>query len=182
MDNTNDVFMEKWESQDVQNIMNKVANGYKKNIDRDDIESAKMDTLWNCVKKYDETRGSKFTSYLYQQLNFTMKNLWKSTKKRNDQEVSLFSPVGRNSNHSGNYTDDTATNMESQHTHDKSYDDYMLCFEIVNGLDQQHVDIIHQRFYKNMTMKEIGKENGYSRETARRRVKNAIKSCKESAL
>ena len=57
-----------------------------------------------------------------------------------------------------------------------------LCFEIVNGLDQQHVDIIHQRFYKNMTMKEIGKENGYSRETARRRVKNAIKSCKESAL
>ena len=175
MDNTNDVFMEKWESQDVQNIMNKVANAYKKNIDRDEIESAKMDTLWSCVKKYDETRGSKFTSYLYQQLNFTMKNLWKSRKKRISQEASLFT-TGSNHGRTDNKDD------LGQNTHDKGYDDYVLCFEIVNGLDKKHVDIIHQRFYENMTMKEIGEKNGYSRETARRRVKNAILSCKESAL
>ena len=37
--------------------------------------------------------------------------------------------------------------------------------------------IIEQRFYHNMTMKEIGKKNGYSRETARRRLKNAVKMC-----
>ena len=56
------------------NIMNAVANRYSRSIDRDEIESIKMITLWKCRDKYDPTRGAKFTSYLYQQLSFAFKN------------------------------------------------------------------------------------------------------------
>ena len=61
------------------NIMNKVASRYKRAIDLDEIESIKMLTLWKCVDKYDPERGAKFTSYLYQQLNWALKNKLKKT-------------------------------------------------------------------------------------------------------
>ena len=62
-------FEEYWNSSDIQNIMNKVANRYKNAVDFDDIESIKMQTLWRCMDKYDSDRGTKFTSYIYQQLS-----------------------------------------------------------------------------------------------------------------
>ena len=65
---------------DIVNIMNCVSNKYNRSIDRDEIESIKMITLWKCIDKYDESRGAKFTSYLYQQLSFAFKNELK--KKR----------------------------------------------------------------------------------------------------
>ena len=81
----NKVFEEKWESSDVQNIMNKVANRYRRAIDFDDIESIKMQTLWRCIDRYNPDRGTKFTSYLYQQLSFAYKN--KLKKKRREFNV-----------------------------------------------------------------------------------------------
>ncbi len=35
------------------NIMNKVSFPYKNNIDYDEIDSIKMDILWDCINKYD---------------------------------------------------------------------------------------------------------------------------------
>lgn len=152
MDNINQKFEEKWTNADIINIMNKVGNRYIKNVDRDDIESVKMNTLWKCIEKYDETRGTKFTSYLYQQLSYALKNQVK--KKR--QEF--------NCTHQFEKMDVNQINRGE-------------VFDIVTGLDKEDAMIIEQRFYHNMTMKEIGKKNGYSRETARRRLKNAVKMC-----
>lgn len=154
MDNIDIKFEEKWNSQDVQNIMNKVTNRYKRNVDHDDIDSIKMNTLWNCLKKYDEDKGTKFTSYLYQQLSYAMKNEVKG--KRHEYNVEAVEKVD--------------TNIISK----------MEILDIVTGLDEEDSEILQQRFFYNMTMKEIGKTNGYSRETARRRLKNAVRLCKNN--
>jgi len=152
MDNIEQQFEEKWNNSDVINIMNKVSNRYSKNIDRDDIDSIKMDTLWKCIQKYDETRGTKFTSYLYQQLSYALKN--KVKKKRNEfNAVNNLEKV------------DSKAILKGE------------VFDIITGLEEEETKILEQRFFYNMTMKEIGRENGYSRETARRRLKNAIKTC-----
>ena len=74
MDNMNQQFEEKWNDSNVRNIMNKVSKQYRYKIDLDDIESIQMNTLWKCIEKYDENRGTKFTSYLYQQLSYAFKN------------------------------------------------------------------------------------------------------------
>ena len=157
MDNIlNNNFEEYWKSSDVQNIMNKVANRYKKSIDMDDIESIKMQTLWRCIDKYDESRGTKFTSYLYQQITFAFKN--KLKKKRME------------------------FNNDSIEKQDTNTVNRMEVFDILTGLEPELRDVIDKRFYHNMTMVEIGESNGYSRETARRRLKKALKICKKTCI
>lgn len=152
MDNLNKKFEDKWNDTNVRNIMNKVSNRYKLNIDFDDIESIQMQTLWKCIEKYDPSRGTKFTSYVYQQLSYALKN--KVKKKRVEYNVEEFDKV------------------------DSNYSNKLEVMDIMCGLDNDTSEIIEQRFYHNMTMKEIGAANGYSRETARRKLKNAIKLCK----
>ena len=151
MDNMNQQFEEKWNDSNVRNIMNKVSKQYRYKIDLDDIESIQMNTLWKCIEKYDENRGTKFTSYLYQQLSYAFKN--KIKKKRQEFNVDKFDKM------------------------DANYGNKLEVIDIVHGLDPDTAKILEQRFYNNMTMKEIGKRNGYSRETARRKLKNAIKTC-----
>ncbi|MAR65961.1 MAG: hypothetical protein CL833_01795 [Crocinitomicaceae bacterium] len=146
-------FEEKWESSDVQNIMNKVANRYRTAIDFDDIESIKMQTLWRCIDRYDPEKGTKFTSYLYQQLSFAFKN--KLKKKRREYNVETLESVDRKAEYS------------------------MQVKDMITGLEPEYADVLNKRFYYNMTMQEIGKSNGYSRETARRRLKTALKICKK---
>ena len=146
-------FEEKWESSDVQNIMNKVANRYRTDIDFDDLESIKMQTLWRCIDRYDPDKGTKFTSYLYQQLSFAFKN--KLKKKRKEYNVDTLESV------------------------DRKIQNAMEVKDMITGLDPEHADILNKRFYYNMTMQEIGTSNGYSRETARRRLKAALKICKK---
>ena len=133
--------------------MNKVANRYRTAIDFDDIESIKMQTLWRCIDRYDSDKGTKFTSYLYQQLSFAFKN--KLKKKRREYNVDTIESVDRQMQHA----------MEVR--------------DMITGLDPEHADVLNKRFYHNMTMQEIGNSNGYSRETARRRLKTALKICKK---
>lgn len=152
MDNINKEFEAKWNDSDIKSIMNKVSNRYKKSIDIDDIESIKMNTLWSCIRKFDESKGTKFTSYLFQQLTYAFKNKVKT--KRSE------------------------FNFDDIEKADVNYQDKLDVIDILNSLDEETTQILEQKFYQNMTMKEIGKTNGYSRETARRKFKNAITACK----
>jgi len=131
-------------------IMNAVSSRYR-TIDPDQIDSIKLNTLWECIKKYDPGRGAKFTSYLYQNLNFAFKN---ELKKK---------------------TREFATDTLELSAQD-SYVDYGDVFE---GIPEEYADLLKQKFISNMTMNEIGMINGYSRETARRKVAKAVKIYKK---
>ena len=137
------------------NIMSKVAWPYRQNIDLDEIESIKMDILWDCINKYDSSKGSKFTSYLYQQLSFAFRSRVKKKKKE----------------YSSEFVRDTVSCIKTQSD--------MNCYDLLEGLPKDISKIIQQRFIYNMTMNEIGVKNGYSRETARRKLIKAVKICKE---
>jgi len=106
------------------------------------------------VSNYDESKGAKFTTYLHNQLNYAFKSELK--KQRPDHHLGdIHSDVKQKENC-------------SREVHD-----------LVSGLPNHISRILMQRFLYNMTMVEIGKANGYSRETARRRLRNAIKICKK---
>jgi RNA polymerase sigma factor (sigma-70 family) len=137
------------------NIMNKVSFPYKNNIDYDEIDSIKMDILWDCINKYDPARGSKFTSYLYQQLSFAFRSKVKKKKRE----------------YSSEFVRDNTPCLKTES--DMNY------YDMLEGLPVDVSSIIKQRYMENMTMKEIGSANGYSRETARRKLIKAVKICKE---
>ena len=46
--------------------------------------------------------------------------------------------------------------------------------DCVDKLDNEYRDLIYSRFFELKTLKEIAIENGYSHETARRRIKKAL--------
>lgn len=141
------------------NIMNAVSNRYNRSIDRDEIDSIKMITLWKCIDKYDASRGAKFTSYLYQQLSFAYKNELKKKKQML-------------------YLDSLQLDfIKSDSVYSDSSGEFM---DVLSGLPKDVSDILKQRYIGNMTMVEIARANGYSRETARRRLKRAVKICKKS--
>ncbi len=156
------------------NIMNAVANRYNRSIDRDEIESIKMITLWKCRDKYDPTRGAKFTSYLYQQLSFAFKNELKKKKNMlylDNMQLDLFGGVGIRQ------APKSASCRAGSHNFQ---DHYKELTDVLTGLPEDVSGILKQRYIGNMTMIEIARANGYSRETARRRLKRAVKICKKS--
>ena len=51
--------------QDYQNIMEKACVKFRCVLSRDEIESIKLTSLWRALDRYDDNRGTKFTSYLY---------------------------------------------------------------------------------------------------------------------
>lgn len=135
----------------IRNIINSVSNKFMYALDHNDISSISMVTLWKCIEKYDPTKGAKFTSYLYQQLLYALKN---ELKKRSIE-----------------YSSDSIEQPIDFHAKNE-------VFDILESLPNGMKILLQQRFFHNMTMTEIADENGYSRETARRRLKKAIRMCK----
>lgn len=134
-------------------LMNSVCSKYSKNIDHDQIESIKLITLWECIKKYNKDKGAKFTSFLYQRLDFALRNELKKKRKE------------------FNFEDrDYGTKIEIKNN---SFN------ELVDGLSTEDARLLSQKYIHNMTMVEIGEANGYSRETARRKINNAKKVCEQ---
>jgi RNA polymerase sigma factor (sigma-70 family) len=142
------------EDPNIVNIMNKVSLRYNRHFHSDDVRSIQLGILWRCVSNYDDSKGAKFTTYLHNQLNYAFKSELK--KKRPDHHLGDIHPdVRQKENHS------------------------IEVHDLVSGLPNHISRILMQRFLYNMTMVEIGRANGYSRETARRRLRNAIKICKK---
>ena len=129
-------------------IMNKVSCKYINSISYDDLESEKLIVLWECLKTYDPTRKKKFTSFLYQKLDWRYKKIVREKKRRK----SVF-----------------YENIDA-----KNY----------GGLPKHLTKVIIQYYLHNMTIEEIGNQNHYSRETARRLIKKALgkirRKCGES--
>ena len=132
-------------------IMNAVGARYR-SIDPDQLDSIKLNTLWECAKKYDPKRGTKFTSFLYQNLVFAFKNELKKRIREFATETIEANTVSRSSN----------------------------LIDIFDGIPKEYASLLEQKYVYNMTMNEIGKQNGYSRETARRKVAKAVKFYKNN--
>jgi RNA polymerase sigma factor (sigma-70 family) len=129
---------------DYKKIMDKVCSKYNRFVDADDLSSMRMVTLWQCLNKFDPSRNVKFTSYLYQQLTFAIKNFLKK-KKREFTNIPF------------DVAKESMENMEV----------VMLDFP------DEYKKLLRQKYIYRMTMSEIGQINGYSRETARRRFNKA---------
>lgn len=138
----------------IKSIIRTVECRYKSSIDIDDISSISHETLWRCINKFDASRNAKFTSYLYQQLNFAFKNQLKKDSKNKS------------------YSTDSIEKSFSE-------DVRLEAMDMLNSMPEDLGTVLRQRFIDNMTIQEIGTTNGYSRETARRRIKKAFRKCRE---
>ncbi len=145
-------FEEQLNNEDNKKIMFAVCYRYRRFLDEHDAESIKNETLWECCLKYDPNhpKKAKFTSYLYQKLNNKIRNHLKRPKREKTGMIP-----------------------------EKAYNHSSLEFDILNSLSVEEKGILEQSYLHNMTIEEIGRANGYSRETARRKLKKIKTKCRE---
>jgi DNA-directed RNA polymerase specialized sigma subunit len=133
------------ENIDYKKIMDSVCAKYCKSVDPDDISSLRLEVLWKCLNSFDETRGVKFTTFLYQQLNYAMMNQLRIRRREKN-----------------------GIPFDICHTPKENIE------VLLSDLNEDQKKILKQRYLDRMTMVEIGEKNGYSRETARRAVNSAL--------
>ena len=155
----NEKFTDLWNDRSIQMMLNKVGNRYFRSIDPDDIESLKMDSLWKALKDFDASRGTKFSSYLYTKFNYALKS---QLKKKRIERTNILGD---------------RDSLDAVDEKQQAVDDVR---DLTVGLAVEYKKVLHQKFQLGLTTSEIGNLNGYSRETARRKIKNALKACKKS--
>ncbi len=148
------------------NVMNKICNKYYGIISSEELERCKLISVWKAIEKYDSKKGKcKFTSFLCNRLYWEIqKQLYEINKagriKKSGSASSLIAEI------CGEFENSERIEIK----------------ELIDNLDEETKDIIYKRFYESKTAKEIGEENGYGRETARRRIKQAIEKIKKCLL
>ena len=142
-------------NEDYQKLMNKVMRPWHGNFTPEEMEQLKLICLWKCTQNFDATKEVKFTSYLYASLRNA---IIREIKNKNSKYS--YSDIGDSNNLS------CGSGVGSIDTKNA-----------IGNLPDEYQNIIFQRFFSNMTVAEIGRANGYSRETARRKIKKAVKLC-----
>ena len=146
-------------------IMHKVCNEYLKGMaTKDEIKSLIMNTLWNCIQKFDDQKKVKFSSYLYRSIQNNSRRIYKSKAKefRNIEYIENYHSIPDN---------DFKNKQEVRD----------ILMSVVDLNPELH-NILVQKFYYNMTNKEIGEANGYGKEAARKKLKKAIELCRELCI
>ena len=145
------------------NVMNKICMKYVGVIPYEELERCKLVAVWQAIERYDPTRGKcKFTSFLCNRV------FWECQKQLYDIKKTKKIPKS-----------DSASCLISEICGYENKFDPIEISEIIEKLDDESKGIIHQRFFESKTAKEIGQENGYGRETARRRIISAIEKLKQ---
>ena len=129
-------------------IINKAKKKYKKLIPPDELKSCTLNALWKSLAKFKTNRNTKFSSFLYSMVVWECKT-W----------------ILNQNKHHMIYIDNAF---------DIIYDGHNQFYEMIECLPPNLAKVIEQRIIYNMTLKEIGKENNYSHESARELINKAL--------
>ena len=151
------------ENRDNINVMNKICMRYKDTIPYEELERCKLISVWQAMEHYDPSKGNcKFTSFLCNRLFWEcQKQLYEINKSRkipkSEKASSLIAEICG---------------------YEKKLDSVEIS-DLLEKLDEESRDVIFKRFYESKTAKEIGQDNGYGRETARRRIISALEKLRQ---
>lgn len=142
---TDQEFSIAWENKENRRIMQSAIRRYLGIISPDEVNSCKMIGLWECLKRHDPTKGRKFTTYLYGGVQIQCKKVINKVKYVVIDDVVSYMDFNR-----------------------------IYIRDSLDKLEEEYQDLVYSRFFERKTLKEIAEENGYSIETARRRIKKAL--------
>jgi RNA polymerase sigma factor (sigma-70 family) len=141
------------------NIMKKICKfGLYRVCDKSEIESLMLFTYVRCKKLYDESKSTaKFTSYVYRAFLNNSRSLYNKKTRH----------VVKNKNLAG-YKDPKTEDHEA-----------FFILESLKEKNEQLYTMLIQKYYYNMTNKEIAKVHGISHYTVGKKLKKAIDKCRE---
>jgi RNA polymerase sigma factor (sigma-70 family) len=159
----NEVFTELWSSSDIQSLLTRIGAGYARKMDAEEVESLKMQALWDAIRQFDFSREAKFTTYLYLRFSYSLLTHW----TKSSQHKALHGKVH------AEQVKDIEEIIDVRNIAKLDAMDFTI------GLNEDMYDIVDGYFFKNLNTCEIAAKHGYSRETARRKVKRVLKHMKK---
>ena len=147
------------DNEDVIKILQKSCSSFRYNLSQGELASCCITALWKALDRYTNDSRCKFTTYLYKGVQ--MECL--SQKKFNKSKLSFGGKI-----HS---------NIQDPKSH----------YEHVDMLDEiqfacEDPSLVLDRFYNNMTIKEIAENRGVCGETIRIRLNKNLKKLGSSLL
>jgi len=144
---------------DVAKILKKASSSFRYSLSQDEMETCCINALWKAIDKYSNDFRCKFTTYLYR--GVVMECL--TQRKFNKDKISFG---GR---------------LHSNIQDDKDH------YEPVDMLDEinfacEDPSLILDRYYKNMSIKEIAQNRGVCGETIRIKINKNLKKLRSSLL
>lgn len=134
---------------DNKKIMNFAAKPFIRLIDDDELERCKMIGLWIALQTYNKRKKTKFTSYLKSRVRWECLHYLISNKSMISLNKMKELSVG-----------DGIDKIDLK--------------EAISNLSNEAQKLIYQRFTTGLTFKQMGRLNGYSHETARKKLKKIL--------
>ena len=152
----NKEIIEKIEDQDVLGIAGSAASSFTSVLSKDEIDTCILIAVWKALKKYDIKDVCKFTTYLYKGVALEGLNQQKNNSSRTKRILHK--------------------NIPDPVDHNLRVD--ML--DLIRHCDEP--ELIYDRYYKNMTIKELAQERGLCGEAVRMKIKKTLKKLKEQLI
>lgn len=174
---------EKLKDEDLMRIARSAANSFSPVLSQDEIESCILTALWKATDKYDNNSKTKFSTFLYNgvkmecltQRKFNLSHRNKNNRDNNSKKVYPLRFMSTATGRSSRASEVTSkNNIEDPHNYIETVD---MIDEIKNLSDP---DLVFDRFYKNMSIKEIAQKRGVCGETIRIRLKKNLKNLKRN--
>lgn len=153
-DVSNDEYEEAIKDDSIIKISRSVARKYKSLIDSSELNQIVNIAIWKALSCYNGKKKTSFISYVYKYVMWECKSHLR-LKYKEDKTVEYTEKCV-------NYNTDF--------------------FDIIEDLCDTEANMIKQRFLQNMTYREIGEVNGFSREVARNKIDKILYKLKFKML
>ena len=142
---------------DVLGIATSAASSFFGSLSKDEIKNCVLNAIWKASKKYDKRHKTKFSSYVHKGVVLECLNQRRFNKNKNQ--------LGNSSYY--------------------SIPDPKNCFEQTDMKDLidsvcEDPSLIYDKYYKNMTIKEMSEDRGLCGETIRIRLKKNLEKVKNA--
>ena len=135
--------------EDILRITARASSSFLSTLSREEIKTCILNAIWKALKKYDKQAGTKFTTYLYR--GVVMECLTQQKFNLNQSKYFIHKNIA-------------------------APEDYNLKHEMMDEVENcDDPDLMYDRFYKNMTIKELAKSRGVCGETIRIKIKKNLK-------
>ena len=168
------------EDKDLMKIARSATSSFSSVLSEEEIESCILAALWKANEKYDESLNTKFTTFLYNGVRMECLTQRKFNLSNRNKVINVSKINQKYVKRTGARDPAVSINSSGVLEDPNNYNDRVDMLDEISRC--QDPDLIFDRFYKNMTIKELAKKRGVCGETIRIRLKKNLKKLKNNLI